>query len=71
VRGRVTRFDEATGLGAVTGADGVELTFHAVAIADGSRAIAVGTEVDYEIVPGLLGRWEASGIRPDPGPPGP
>jgi cold shock CspA family protein len=61
-RGVVTRFDETSGIGVVTGVDGVELTFHAVAIADGTRTIAVGAEVSYEVVPALLGRWEASRI---------
>jgi cold shock CspA family protein len=63
-RGVVTSFDERTGIGVVTTTDGSELTFHAVAIADGSRSIAVGTEVSYEVVPALLGRWEAAAITP-------
>jgi cold shock CspA family protein len=60
----VSAFDERMGIGVVTGADGAELTFHAVAIADGSRSIAVGTEVTYEVVPALLGRWEAAALVP-------
>jgi cold shock CspA family protein len=64
VRGVVARFDERTGLGAVAGDDGVEYSFHAVAVAGGSRTIAVGTEVDFDVVPGLLGRWEAAHLQP-------
>ena len=39
--------------------------FHCTAIADGTRTIAVGTAVTFDVVPGRLGRWEASGLRPD------
>jgi hypothetical protein len=60
----VTAFDERAGIGVVTGADGAELTFHAVAIAGGSRTIAVGTEITYDVVPALLGRWEATALLP-------
>jgi cold shock CspA family protein len=59
----VTRFDENIGIGVVTSTDGAELTFHAVAIADGSRTIAVGTAVAYDVAPALLGRWEAANIH--------
>lgn len=59
VRGSVTDFDDPRGIGVVTTADGQELAFHCTAVADGSRTIAVGTEVEVEIGPGLLGRWEA------------
>jgi cold shock CspA family protein len=63
-RGVVTAFDEHRGLGEITAADGVVYRFHCVAIADGTRTIAVGTEVEFEVVPGHLGRWEAAGIAP-------
>jgi cold shock CspA family protein len=62
--GRVTAFDDRNGLGEVTDADGNVNAFHCTQIADGTRTIAVGTEVEYEIVPAQLGRWEATGIRP-------
>ncbi len=65
-RGTVTRFDEERGLGAVTDEAGTELMFHCTVIADGSRKVAEGTRVVFEVVPGHLGRWEASAIRPDP-----
>jgi cold shock CspA family protein len=62
VEGRVTAFDERRGLGTVTARDGRAYSFHATRIADASRRIAVGTEVEFEVVPGLLGRWEAAAI---------
>ena len=62
--GSVSAFDERRGLGEVTGADGTVYPFHSIAIADGTRSIAVGTEVEFEIVPGGLGRWEAATITP-------
>jgi cold shock CspA family protein len=64
VQGTVTDFDEARGYGTVTGDDGRALFFHCTRIADGSRTIAVGTAVTYEVVPGHLGRWEAAGLIP-------
>jgi len=60
-RGTVTAFDERAGLGVVTGADGVEYPFHCIEIADGSRTIAVGADVDFGLL-AKLGRWEAAGI---------
>ncbi len=63
-RGRVVEFDEHVGTGTVEGDDGRRLSFHCVAIADGSRRIDVGTPVRYEVVPGHLGRYEAREIRP-------
>jgi cold shock CspA family protein len=62
--GTVTEFDDPKGWGTVTSDDGVEHPFHCSAIADGTRTIAVGTAVTFEVVPGGLGRWEASGIAP-------
>ena len=44
--------------------DGVELAFHCLAIADGSRSIAVGTAVRFRTAPGTAGRWEAADIEP-------
>jgi CspA family cold shock protein len=65
VRGTVTHFDEARGLGVIgTDADGVEVhyPFHCTQIADGSRTIAVGAAVAFDVVPGHLGRFEAARI---------
>ncbi len=62
----VVGFDDRAGWGNVRGDDGEELYFHCTAIADGSRTIAEGTVVDYEVVPGHRGRWEAVGLEPRP-----
>jgi cold shock CspA family protein len=62
----VVAFDEAWGWGTVRGDDGQELFFHCTAVADGSRRIAVGAPVGYRVVPGHLGRWEASDLEPLP-----
>ncbi len=61
-RGTVARFDTERGLGEITGADGVTYPFHSTVIADGSRTIAVGAAVEFEVTAGHLGRWEASAI---------
>ena len=63
-RGVVTVFDDARGLGIVTGDDGRELPFHCTAIVDGSRFVEVGTAVLYDVAPGHVGRLEASALRP-------
>jgi cold shock CspA family protein len=67
VTGTVTDFDEARGLGTVATADGSTYGFHCTAIADGSRTIAVGTGVTFDVVAGHLGRWEAAALRPSSG----
>ena len=64
MRGTVTEFDDPRGLGTVTADDGAAYPFHCTAIADGSRTIAVGTAVEFDVAAGLPGRWEASGLRP-------
>ena len=64
MNGTVVDFDEHRGYGTVRGDDGVEHFFHCTAVADGSRTIAVGTAVTYDVVPGRLGRWEATDLRP-------
>ncbi len=62
--GRVSAFDEHRGLGEITAGDGSVYTFHCTQIADGTRTIAVGADVEFELVPGRLGRWEAAKITP-------
>jgi cold shock CspA family protein len=62
--GTVATFDDAAGWGTVRSDDGGEHFFHCVAIADGTRTIAQGARVRFTVVPGLLGRWEASGLEP-------
>ena len=61
MEGVVTQFDEARGLGAIEGG-GVTYPFHCTQIADGTRTIAVGTAVQFEVAPGGMGRWEATAI---------
>lgn len=62
--GTVTDFDDPRGVGVVTADDGRRLLFHCTAIADGTRTIAPGTPVAFEVVAGLPGRWEAVAVRP-------
>lgn len=62
--GTVASFDEEVGWGLVRAEDGGEFPFHCTQIADGSRAIDPGTRVEFEVVPGLLGRWEARSLTP-------
>jgi cold shock CspA family protein len=62
-RGVVADFDAAVGLGTVRDDDGRPYPFHCTQIADGSRDIAAGTNVEFDVTAGHLGRWEAFGIR--------
>ena len=62
--GTVAKFDEPKGYGTVRTDDGRDLFFHCTQIADGTRTIPVGVTVEFEIVPGRNGRWEASNIQP-------
>ena len=59
--GTVTAFDSHRGLGEVAGPDGSS-PFHCVSIADGSRNIAVGQKVEFEVGYRVL-RLEAVDIR--------
>jgi cold shock CspA family protein len=61
MRGVVTDFDESRCLGTVTAERGA-FPFHGVVLADGSRTVEVGTEVDFDVLP-KLGRYEAGNIR--------
>jgi CspA family cold shock protein len=62
LRGTVGEFDEAKGYGTVRAEDGTDLFFHCTQIADGTRTIAVGTAVEFDVVPGHNGRWEAAAV---------
>jgi len=64
MRGAVTTFDEEKGFGTVTADDGRPFFFHCTQIADGTRTIATGTEVTFEVVAGHMGKWEAAEITP-------
>ena len=61
--GTVTSFDAHVGLGQITSSDGVIVMFHCAEIADGSRAIDIGTSVNFELLT-KFSRNEASAIRP-------
>jgi cold shock CspA family protein len=61
--GRVLAFDEDAGFGTVEADDGREFFFHCTQIADGSRTIAVGANVRFDIAAGHLGRWEARRVE--------
>lgn len=61
--GTVTSFDAHVGLGQITSNDGVIVMFHCAEIADGSRAIDIGTSVNFEMLT-KFSRNEASAIRP-------
>jgi CspA family cold shock protein len=66
LRGTVADFDDPRGLGTVTAGDGTSYPFHCTAIADGRRTIEVGAAVEFDVVAGRMGRWEAAAIRPVP-----
>jgi cold shock CspA family protein len=63
-RARVSAFDEPRGIGEVMTDDGLQLRFHCTAIADGTRTIPVGVDVEVEVVNGPLGDYEAAHLRP-------
>ncbi len=63
-RGKVERFDAGAGLGEVRADDGRLYPFHCTQVADGSRHIAVGTEVGFVVVAGHRGAWEARSLAP-------
>jgi cold shock CspA family protein len=65
-RGKVRTFDERRGVGEIEAEDGVTFPFHSTALADGTRRIAPGTVVEFDVVAGLPGRWEAASIEARP-----
>ncbi len=65
MRGTVTEFDEAKGFGTIVADDGTSYFFHCTQIADGTRAIAVGTAVRFDRW-ARLGRYEAAAVEPAP-----
>jgi cold shock CspA family protein len=62
MRGRVSAFDEHRGMGEISADDGAVYPFHCTVIADGTRTIAVGAVVEFAVIAGHLGRWEAAEI---------
>jgi len=63
MEGTVVEFSDASGLGVVQSTGGSRHPFHCTQIADGSRTIAVGTRVQFSIIP-RLGRYEAVAVTP-------
>ena len=61
MRGRVTEFDEARGLGTITAEDGQSYPFHCTQLTDGSRQVDTGQAVRFDRLP-KLGRYEAGTI---------
>jgi cold shock CspA family protein len=64
VTGRVSAFDDKRGFGEITAADGAVYWFHCTRIAGGTRTINPGTNVEFDVVPGHKGRWEAAAVTP-------
>jgi cold shock CspA family protein len=67
--GTVAEFSEPRGIGAVA-ADGTRYPFHCTQIADGTRTVRVGARVEFDVVPGRRGDWEATRIVKLDGPQG-
>lgn len=61
MRGTVTAFDREVGLGEITRDDGRTVPFHCIVIADGSRDIPVGVDVEFDLMC-KLGRYEAAHV---------
>jgi cold shock CspA family protein len=61
MRGTVTTFDKVVGLGEITRDDGRVVPFHCIVIADGSREIPIGADVEFDLMC-KLGRYEAEHI---------
>jgi cold shock CspA family protein len=61
--GTVAEFDDDRGTGTITATDGPSYFFHCTAIADGSRTIDPGAPVQFRVVPGHLGQWEATDVE--------
>jgi CspA family cold shock protein len=61
-RGRVTDFDEHRGLGIVTSDSGRTYMFHCIELADGSRTIDIGAEVEFTVME-KFSRPEAFSVR--------
>jgi CspA family cold shock protein len=62
VIGRVDTFDAAVGLGTVVTPTGQRHGFHCIEIADGTRTVALGAEVEFDLL-AKLGRYEAANLR--------
>jgi cold shock CspA family protein len=61
MNGVVSEFDEHVGLGVITDAAGSKYPFHCAEIADGTRTIEIGADVEFDPL-AKLGRIEAGRI---------
>lgn len=59
--GVVRSFDEGRGIGTIDAA-GEMYAFHCTQIADATRTVRVGATVQFRIVPGRRGDWEAAEV---------
>lgn len=64
--GTVLEFDEHRGLGVIEGDDGERYPFHCTRIADGTRAVPEGARVEFVVMAGPGGRWEADAVASVP-----
>ncbi len=60
--GTVIEFDERRGVGTIE-SGAARHFFHCTQIVDGTRAIHVGQAVEFTVVPGRLGDWEATNVK--------
>lgn len=62
--GTVVEYAAEVGFGIAESDSGSRRGFHCIAIADGTRQIAVGTRVACRVVPGATGQWELAAVAP-------
>lgn len=62
MNGAVREFDEAKGLGVIAGDDHRDFPFHCIEIADGTRTIAAGQVVSFDLLP-RFGAFQAGAIE--------
>ena len=63
-RGVVIEFDDAKGYGIVSdGSTGAQYFFHCTQIANGTRTTSAGAEVEFDVIAGRRGEWEAVALR--------
>ena len=65
MEGTVQAFDEAGGWGMVEVGE-ARYPFHCTALVDGTRTVAAGSQVSFEVRAGGMGRWEATRIVKEP-----
>lgn len=61
--GVVAEWDDHGGYGTIVSDDRQSLFFHCTQLVDGTRTTQVGVHVTFDVVPGRLGRWEATNIE--------